>query len=219
MEFCLLDMSVYGEYSPFARTWLQERNLLPAAEEADVQILHASRPDFIGINYYFSVCAEYAEKPFDFDTSFFWAADDCRIVANPHLTKTEWMNMGTDPLGLYDGMVKIYNRYRLPMIVTENGMAVSEALDEEGKIHDDYRIGYLSDHIRQVGRLCEEGYPVFGYCPWSFMDVLSSHQGFAKRYGLVFIDRTDTDVKECQRYKKDSFEWYRKVIETNGEEL
>ena len=51
------------------------------------------------------------------------------------------------------------------------------------------------------------------------MDVLSSHQGFAKRYGLVFIDRTDTDVKECQRYKKDSFEWYRKVIETNGEEL
>ncbi len=219
MEFCLLDMSVYGEYSPFARTWLQERNLLPAAEEEDVQILHASRPDFIGINYYFSVCAEYAEKPFDFDTSFFWAADDCRIVANPHLTKTEWMNMGTDPLGLYDGMVKIYNRYRLPMIVTENGMAVSEALDEEGKIHDDYRIGYLSDHIRQVGRLCEEGYPVFGYCPWSFMDVLSSHQGFAKRYGLVFIDRTDTDVKECQRYKKDSFEWYRKVIETNGEEL
>ena len=175
MEFCLLDMSVYGEYSPFARTWLQERNLLPAAEEEDVQILHASRPDFIGINYYFSVCAEYAEKPFDFDTSFFWAADDCR--------------------------------------------AVSEALDEEGKIHDDYRIGYLSDHIRQVGRLCEEGYPVFGYCPWSFMDVLSSHQGFAKRYGLVFIDRTDTDVKECQRYKKDSFEWYRKVIETNGEEL
>ena len=219
MEFCLLDMSVYGEYSPFARTWLQERNLLPAAEEEDVQILHASRPDFIGINYYFSVCAEYAEKPFDFDTSFFWAADDCRIVANPHLTKTEWMNMGTDPLGLYDGMVKIYNRYRLPMIVTENGMAVSEALDEEGKIHDDYRIGYLSDHIRQVGPLCEEGYPVFGYCPWSFMDVLSSHQGFAKRYGLVFIDRTDTDVKECQRYKKDSFEWYRKVIETNGEEL
>ncbi len=218
-EFYMLDMSVYGEYSPAARTWLKERNLLPATAEGDSEILHSSRPDFIGVNYYFSTCAKYEEKPFGFDTSFFWASDDCRIVRNPYMVPTEWMDHGTDPLGLYNGMRKIYERYRLPMIVTENGMAVSEALDEEGRIHDSYRIAYLSEHIAQVKRLCEEGYPVFGYCPWSFMDVLSSHQGFAKRYGLVFIDRTDTDVKECRRYRKDSFEWYRDVIRTNGDHL
>ena len=218
-EFYMLDMSVYGEYSPAAHTWLKKRDLLPETKPEDKEILHGSMPDFIGINYYFSVCAKYEEKPFDFETSFFWAADDCRIVANPNVEKTEWMSMGTDPLGLYNGMRKIYERYRLPQIVTENGIAVSESLNEDGMIHDPYRIAYLRDHISQVMRLCEEGYPVIGYCPWSLMDVLSSHQGFAKRYGLVFIDRTDTDAKECRRVKKDSFDWYKKVIASNGSEL
>ncbi len=214
MEFILLDLSVYGEYSPFAKAWLKKRNLYPETKPEDAEILHSSKPDFIGVNYYFSTCAKYEEKPFGFDTSFFWAADDCRIVPNEHVQKTEWMNMGTDALGLYDGMRKIYERYHLPLIVTENGIAVSEKLDEEGKIHDDYRIAYLKDHIDQVLKLREEGYPVFGYCPWSFMDVLSSHQGFSKRYGLVFIDRTETDPKECARVRKDSFFWYQNVIRT-----
>ena len=214
MEFILLDLSVYGEYSPFAKTWLKKRNLYPETKPEDAEILHSSKPDFIGVNYYFSTCAKYEEKPFGFDTSFFWAAGDCRIVPNEHVQKTEWMNMGTDALGLYDGMRKIYERYHLPLIVTENGIAVSEKLDEEGKIHDDYRIAYLKDHIDQVLKLREEGYPVFGYCPWSFMDVLSSHQGFSKRYGLVFIDRTETDPKECARVRKDSFFWYQNVIRT-----
>ena len=218
-EFYMLDMSVYGEYSPAAYTWLKKRDLLPETCPEDKEILHCSKPDFIGVNYYFSTCAKYEEKSFDFDTSFFWASDDCRIVPNPYMKKTEWMDMGTDPLGLYNGMRKIYDRYRLPQIVTENGMAVSETLGEDGMIHDDYRISYLRDHIQQVLRLKEEGYPVFGYCPWSFMDVLSSHQGFAKRYGLVFIDRTDTDLKECRRYKKDSFDWYREVIRSGGRNL
>lgn len=216
MEFYMLDLSVYGEYSPAASTWLKKRNLFPDTNVEDSKILKSSKPDFIGVNYYFSICAQAEEKPFDFDTSFFWASDDCRIVTNSYLTKSEWMNMGIDPDGLYNGMRKIYDRYRLPMIVTENGMAISEQLDEDNKIHDNYRIDYLSKHIKQVEKLVSEGYPVFGYCPWSFIDVLSSHQGFAKRYGLVFIDRTDTDVKECRRIRKDSFYWYKNVIKNNG---
>ncbi|MBQ6487838.1 MAG: glycoside hydrolase family 1 protein [Solobacterium sp.] len=219
MEFALLDMSVYGEYSPSARTWLKERGLLPETETADEAVLHGSRPDFIGVNYYFSTCAKYEQKPFDFNTSFFWASDDCRIIPNENLKKTEWMNMGIDPQGLYNGMRKVWERYRLPMIVTENGMAVSETPDEDGRIHDTYRIEYLRDHINAVMRLREEGYPVFGYCPWSFIDVLSSHQGFSKRYGLVFIDRTETDPKDCRRIKKDSFRWYHDVIEKDGRDL
>lgn len=216
MEFYLLDLSVFGEYSPAASTWLKKRGLFPKTQAEDLEILLGSKPDFIGINYYFSTCAVAEKKPFDFSTSFFWASDECRILSNPSLKKTEWMNMGIDPEGLYHGMRKIYDRYRLPMIVTENGMAVSEALGEDGMIHDPYRIDYLSQHIQQIERLVEEGYPVFGYCPWSFIDVLSSHQGFSKRYGLVYIDRTDIDVKECKRVRKDSFYWYREVIQNNG---
>ena len=73
--------------------------------------------------------------------------------------------------------------------------------------------------IKEILSAKEEGDPIFGYCPWSFIDLVSSHQGFAKRYGLVYVDRTDTDIKDCKRYKKDSFNWYKKVIETNGSEL
>ena len=102
------------------------------------------------------------------------------------------------------------------MIVTENGMAYSETLGPDGCIHDPYRIEYLKEHIEQIGIMIDEGLPVFGYCPWSFVDVVSSHQGFAKRYGLVYVDRTETDPKQCARVKKDSFYWYQKVITNNG---
>ena len=129
---------------------------------------------------------------------------------------TEWMDKGIDPMGLHIGMRKVYNRYRLPMIVTENGMAYSETLGPDGQIHDPYRIEYLKEHIEQLAIMIDEGLPVFGYCPWSFVDVVSSHQGFAKRYGLVYVDRTETDPKQCARMKKDSFYWYQKVITNNG---
>ena len=124
--------------------------------------------------------------------------------------------MGIDPVGLRVGIRKVYNRYQLPMIVTENGVAYSETLGEDGCIHDPYRIDYLARHIEQVGLLLKEGIPIFGYCPWSFIDVVSSRQGFSKRYGLIFIDRTETDPKECRRIKKDSFYWYQRVIADNG---
>ena len=145
-------------------------------------------------------------------------AADCMwyIWGDPHLRKTEWMDKGIDPTGLRIGMRKVYNRYRLPMIVTENGMAYSETLGPDGCIHDPYRIEYLKEHIEQIGIMIDEGLPVFGYCPWSFVDVVSSHQGFAKRYGLVYVDRTETDPKQCARVKKDSFYWYQKVITNNG---
>ncbi len=216
MEFSLLDMSVRGRYSPFVTHYLKAHGLFPSVREEDDEILRQTVPDFIGVNYYFSVCAKKHEGEINYHQPPFWINDLYDIVANPCLEKTEWMDMGVDPMGLRIGMEKIYNRYQLPMIVTENGMAVSEKLDEEGKIHDDYRISYLRAHIEQLEILEDEGIPVFGYCPWSFMDVVSSHQGFNKRYGLVFIDRTETDAKDCARVKKDSFYWYQGVIKNNG---
>ena len=65
----------------------------------------------------------------------------------------------------------------------------------------------------------EDGVELMGYSPWSFEDLLSSHQGFRKRYGFVYIDREDMDLKTMKRIRKDSFFWYRNVIRTNGEEL
>ena len=219
MMYMLLDMSVYGEYSPRVKQLLKEMHCLPAQNEEDHEILKSYKPDFIGINYYSSVCVKNNENGvINYHLPPFFRSSKFEIVENPMIKKTEWMSNGIDPLGIRSIIYKIYNRYHLPMIITENGMAYSDVL-ENNKIHDDYRIDYLSQHIKEVLIARNEGYPVFGYCPWSFIDVVSSHQGFAKRYGLVYVDRTDTDVKQCQRYKKDSFYWYQKIIETNGEEL
>lgn len=213
MEFYLLDMSVRGEYPPYVEHYLKSHGYYPVTEEGDKEVLKASTPDFIGVNYYFSICVKEKVGEINYNQPPFWISDAFDICDNPYLRKTEWMDKGIDPIGLQIGMRKIYNRYRLPMIVTENGMAYSESLGEDGKIHDSYRIDYFKQHLEQLSILIKDGIPVMGYCPWSFIDVVSSHQGFAKRYGLVYVDRTDADVKQCARVKKDSFEWYRKVIE------
>ena len=110
----------------------------------------------------------------------------------------------------------MYDRYQLPVFIAENGLGAVDKVEADGSIHDPYRIEYLKEHIEQLSIMIDEGLPVFGYCPWSFVDVVSSHQGFAKRYGLVYVDRTETDPKQCARVKKDSFYWYQKVITNNG---
>lgn len=218
MMYMLLDMSVYGKYSYRVETLLKEMNCYPKMDEAD-KVFLKNKPDFIGINYYSSICVTRNEQQdINYHLPPFFRSRQFKVVQNDEIEKTQWMSNGIDPLGLRSIIYKIYNRYHLPIIITENGMAYSDVL-ENGKIHDDYRIDYLSKHIKEVMLARKEGYPVFGYCPWSFMDVVSSHQGFAKRYGLVYVDRTDSDVKECQRIKKDSFYWYQKVIENNGENL
>lgn len=214
-QFYMLDMSVRGSYSPYAASYLKREGFYPMGEAGDDAVLRGSKPDFIGINYYFSGCAEERTEPIVFGGFPPWGAGDFVLCDNPGLERTEWMPNGLDPIGLSIGMRKVHDRYGLPMIVAENGMALSEEPDESGAIHDEQRIAYLSAHIAQVGELIEQGYPIFGYCPWSFVDVVSSHQGFAKRYGLVFVDRTDDDIKSCDRIRKDSFYWYQKVISSN----
>ena len=214
-QFYMLDMSVRGSYSPYAASYLKREGFYPAVEPEDDEVLHGSTPDFIGINYYSSSCVKERTGPIVFGGFPPWGAGDFVLCDNPRLEKTEWMPNGLDPIGLSIGMRKVHDRYGLPMIITENGMALSEEPDESGAIHDEQRIAYLSAHIAQVGELIEQGYPIFGYCPWSFVDVVSSHQGFAKRYGLVYVDRTDDDIRTCDRIRKDSFYWYQKVIAGN----
>ena len=219
MMYMLLDMSVKGEYSFRVKNILKKMNCSPVKEDGDDEILHASQPDFIGINYYSSICVkENKSATVNYQLPPFFRSSMFEVCPNEHLKKTKWMANGIDPLGIRSIIYKIYSRYSLPIIITENGMAYSDVL-ENNQIHDDYRIDYLKSHIKEVLIAKEEGYPIFGYCPWSFIDVVSSHQGFSKRYGLVYVNRTDEDVMDCKRIKKNSFYWYQKVIESNGEKL
>ncbi|MGJ0985222.1 family 1 glycosylhydrolase, partial [Thomasclavelia ramosa] len=114
---------------------------------------------------------------------------------------------------------EMYSRYRLPMIVTENGLGAYDKLTEDGKVHDQYRIEYLRKHLEQVQLAITDGCEMMGYCPWSAVDLISTHEGMVKRYGFIYVDREEFDLKTLDRYRKDSFYWYKKVIATNGDDL
>ncbi|MFD1465323.1 glycoside hydrolase family 1 protein [Lapidilactobacillus mulanensis] len=215
LQNCFLDMSVIGEYPQSYCNYLNKKGWYPETEAEDKEILVANKPDLIGINYYASTCIR-ALKDGEDNSKLppFYQNELFTLGTNNYLTKTKWMEFGVDPDGLYIGMRDVYERYKLPMIVTENGLAASDILDD-GAIHDDYRIDYLDKHIKQCERFVSEGYPLLGYCPWSLVDVVSSHQGFKKRYGLIYVDRTDEDLKQCKRIPKDSFYWYQEKIKSN----
>lgn len=212
LQNCFLDMSVLGRYPKSYQHYLTKKGWFPETKPDDDEILRQNKPDLIGINYYASTCIR-SLKPKE-DTSKlppFYRNELFTLGTNTYLEKTKWMEFGIDPEGLYIGMRDVYERYGLPMIVTENGLAYSDVL-EGGQVHDEYRIEYLNRHIEQCERFMEEGYPLLGYSPWSLLDLVSSHQGFKKRYGLIFVDRTDEDPKECRRIPKDSYYWYQNKI-------
>ena len=106
-----------------------------------------------------------------------------------------------------------YERYKMPMIFSENGVALSEWKTLGGDIPDDMRIDYMKRHILEIKKASEK-YPVIGYFYWCFMDNFEWALGYSKRFGLVYID-----YNTLERIPKKSAYWYKKVIETNGEDL
>lgn len=131
---------------------------------------------------------------------------------------TNW-DWDIDPQGLRVGLRRITSRYRLPVFITENGLGEFDKLEPGDIIHDDYRIDYLRRHISAIQDAITDGVEVIGYCSWSFTDLLSWLNGYQKRYGFVYVDRDETDAKELRRIKKKSFDWYKQVIASHGEQL
>ncbi|WP_055665146.1 glycoside hydrolase family 1 protein [Desnuesiella massiliensis] len=219
--YYMLDMHYYGEYPGYYIKYLKERDIMPHMEDNDKEILKKAKMDFIAINYYRTNCAEAlpidAEHPFGLreGTVDFSMYGLFKMSMNPKLKATEY-GAAIDPSGLRVALNEYWQRYHLPIIITENGLGTADVI-EDGKVHDEYRINYLREHINACALAVEDGVEMLGYCPWSFMDLLSSAQGFKKRYGLVYVDRTDDDTLSMKRIKKDSFYWYQNVIKTNGE--
>ena len=112
----------------------------------------------------------------------------------------------------------MWDRYHLPLLVTETGLGAFDKL-EDGRVHDGYRIDYLRDHIAQIQLAVNDGVEVMGYCPWSAIDLISTREGCSKRYGFIYVDREEFDLRDLTRYRKDSFSWYQGVIASNGADL
>ena len=105
-------------------------------------------------------------------------------------------------------------------MVVENGLGAKDTLEEDGSIIDDYRINYLRAHIEEMAKAVEEGVDLMGYTPWGCIDLVSASTGeMAKRYGFIYVEKYDDGTGSLARRKKKSFDWYKKVIESNGDIL
>lgn len=224
-----LDAYCLGRYPPAALAYLRETGEAPEIEPGDMDRLAAARPDFIGVNYYQSIT--YADNPLDGaslrpinttgqkgTTPVSGVPGLYKTHANPHLATTNW-DWAIDPTGLRIGLRRLSSRYALPLFVTENGLGEFDRLEDDDHVHDAHRIAYLRDHIAACRDVLADGVTLLGYCVWSFTDILSWLNGYQKRYGLVYIDRDETDARDLRRIRKDSFFWYRDVICRNGRDL
>ena len=218
-----LDMAVYGKYNNLVWAYLEENDATPVFAEGDAEALANGHPDFIGFNYYSTATVEYSgsddiAKQGGDQQSGTNIPGMFKGYANPNLPRTEF-NWEIDPVGYRNTLREVYSRYRLPIIITENGLGAYDTLTEDGKIHDQYRINYLRTHIEQMRLAISDGVEMMGYCPWSAIDLISTHEGMRKRYGFIYVDRDEFELRTMKRYRKDSFYWYKQVIESNGENL
>lgn len=230
-NFLWMDVYAKGEYPRIGLKLLENLGIKVDFQPGDKELLKAGVCDFMGLNYYqsatfidpnqkqenvqagnaaqVSVVSEVKEIP----TQKLYARAD-----NDYLKMTDW-NWAIDPNGLRVSLRRITSRYGVPVLISENGLGAFDTLTEDGKVHDDYRINFLKEHVQAIEAAIDDGCEVLGYCTWSFQDLFSWLNGYAKRYGFVYVDRDEESEKELKRYKKDSFYWYQKVIETNGKEL
>lgn len=229
-----MDVYARGHYPKVLLYQLEKAGLAPTILEEDHAVLENAHPDFLGMNYYhggtvqvnrFEQKTKSESKQFDKTDPYQMSAKNAEdleaklfeTAKNPYLETTQW-GWEIDPVGFRVALRKMYDRYELPIIVTENGLGAQDVL-EQGKVHDRYRIEYLKSHLLEMKKAITDGVEVIGYCAWSFTDLLSWLNGYKKRYGFVYIDRDDESERTLARIKKDSFEWYKTVIAQNGREL
>ena len=212
-NFFYTDIMARGAYPSYAKRMFRERGIQIAKQEGDDAILKEGTVDFISFSYYMSTVVST-------DPDFPRASDDPFAgLKNPYVETSAW-GWQIDPVGLRISLNQLWDRYQLPLFVAENGLGAKDVLTEDKKVHDPYRISYLREHIKQLGEACDDGVDVFGYTMWGIIDLAaSSTLEMSKRYGVIYVDRDNAMKGTCDRYKKDSFFWLKKVFETNGEEL
>lgn len=210
------DVQVRGKYPKYLNRFFEEHQISIHKEKGDDEMLK-NTVDFISFSYYMSTCA--AANPEQFNQA---AGNIIPGVANPYLEKSEW-GWQIDPKGLRYLLNQYYDRYQKPLFIVENGLgAHDELIEVDGNytVADKARIDYMKQHLLQVEEAIKDGVEVMGYTSWGCIDLVSASTAqMSKRYGFIYVDRNDDGTGTLKRYKKESFNWYKKVIESNGRSL
>ncbi len=208
------DVQVFGEYPQFVQNDWKRKNINVEIARGDGEILKCHPCDFVSFSYYMSRVVSKDE-----DQRQKVSGNLTSGVKNPYLDITEW-NWQVDPTGLHISLIDLFDRYRKPLFIVENGLGSRDKVEDDGRILDDYRINYFREHIQAISDAIEDGVEVMGYTPWGCIDMVSmSTCQMSKRYGFIYVDADDLGNGTFERKRKKSFFWYQKVIATNGEDL
>ncbi|MBQ9327159.1 MAG: 6-phospho-beta-glucosidase [Solobacterium sp.] len=213
MDGFYTDVQAFGEYPYFIRNLWKTQGIEVQITDEDRKVLKENTVDFISFSYYASLVTS-ADGAGKEKTS----ANLLVGEKNPYLKQTPW-GWQIDPEGLRFSLNQMYDRYKRPLFVAENGLGTFDEFNGE-TVEDDYRIDYIRDHIRAVGAAIEDGVDVFGYTYWGCIDCISgSTSEMSKRYGFIYVDQDDDGNGTKNRYPKKSFYWYQRCIASNGTDI
>jgi 6-phospho-beta-glucosidase len=205
---------VHGEYPNHIKKYWQRNGFELDITAQDLEVLTKGTVDYIGFSYYMSTVEEVTKEDLEGASGNLIGG-----VSNPFLKSSDW-GWQIDPTGLRIALNQLYDRYEKPLFIVENGLGAIDKPDENHYVADDYRIDYLRQHIEAIGEALDDGVDVMGYTPWGCIDLVSASTGeMSKRYGFIYVDEDNKGEGSFNRYKKQSFDWYKKVIETNGADL
>ncbi|EOH73863.1 6-phospho-beta-glucosidase [Enterococcus malodoratus] len=216
-RFFFADVHVRGNYPRYALKELERNGFVLDISEDDLDVLKKGTVDYVGFSYYMSTVVKAGTENQAKDIVNGGLANS---VSNPYLEVSDW-DWAIDPVGLRYSLNRLYDRYQLPLFIVENGFGAIDRLEEDGSIHDEARMAYLSAHIEALKKAVDyDGVELLGYTPWGIIDLVSFTTGeMKKRYGMIYVDRDNEGNGSMKRYKKDSFEWYKKVIQSNGDDI
>lgn len=214
-NYFFIDVQSRGEYPAYARKLFEKNDLHIEMTPEDEEILRKYTVDYISFSYYSSRLTS-ADPSVESTTQ----GNVFETLRNPHLKASEW-GWQIDPLGLRITLNSLFDRYQKPLFIVENGLGAVDMPDENGAINDTYRIEYLREHIKAMhDAVNEDGVVLMGYTSWGCIDLVSASTGeMKKRYGFIYVDKDDQGNGSLKRSRKASFDWYKKVIASNGTDL
>ncbi len=207
------DVMVRGQYPYYAKSFFDQEGVTIEFADGDEEVLKAGCVDFYTFSYYSSGCISTDESVLKTAGNMVFG------VANPYCKASDW-GWQIDADGLRYILNELYGRYEIPLMIVENGLGAIDTVEEDGSIHDPYRIEYLRQHIKAMREAIEDGVDLIAYTPWGCIDLISNSTGeMHKRYGMIYVDKDNDGNGTLKRTRKDSFYWYKKCIMSNGADL
>lgn len=213
------DVFMRGYYPTYALKEFEREGYNIKMLDGDAEILKNGVCDYIALSYYMSMVVK-SDRTEEDAGSTSNVQNFEGAVANPFVKATDW-GWQIDPVGLRYSLNLLYGRYNKPLFVVENGFGAIDEKDENGDIWDAPRIAYLREHIKACEMAVNyDGVDLIGYTPWGIIDLVSFTTGeMKKRYGMIYVDRDNEGNGTMERSIKQSFNWYKEVIASNGENL